>query len=124
MEIAYSDQVLVEQLLAAERPEVQLDQLHPFEQWLQVGPVLQLDPDQGGAAFLVRLLDVLEADDVVGRPEGIVHELAQLAGLLGELDDEVVLAPEVDETALQDLGVTQDVVVAAAQDADDRLAAD
>src|SRR3989442_1163543 len=76
------------------------------------------------AAFLVRLLDVLEADDVVGRPERIIDELAQLAGLLGELDDEVMLTAEVGQAALQDLGVAQDVVVAAAQDADDRLAAD
>src|SRR5436189_5774786 len=100
MEITYSDQVLVEQLLAAERPEVQLDQLHAFEQWLQVGPVLQLDADQGGAAFPVRLLDVLEAHDVIRRPQCVVDELAQLTGLLSKLDDEVVLAPEVDEAPL------------------------
>src|SRR5260370_28756225 len=95
--------------------------LHPLTTVLRVGLVPELDADQGGTAFLVRLLDVLEAHDIVRRTEGIVDELAQLAGLLGELDDEVVFSTEVDEAALKDFRVAQDVVVAAAQDADDRL---
>src|ERR1700736_5041824 len=99
------DEILVEELLAAELAKVELDLLHPLQQGVQVGFVLHLDADQRGAAFLVRLFDVLEADDVVRRTEGVVDELAQLARLLGELDDEVVLAPQVDEAALEDFGV-------------------
>src|SRR5438445_922793 len=115
------DDVVIEELLAAETPDVELNRLHPLQQRRQVGLVPELDADQGRTALLVGLLDVLEADDIVGRAERIVDELAQLPRLLRELDDEIVLAALIDEAALHDLGIAQDVVVAATQDADDRL---
>src|SRR5438477_11435139 len=70
------DQVVVEQLFAAQRPEVQLDLLYPLQQRRQVRLMPELDADQGRPALLIGLLDVLEAHDVVGRPERIVDELA------------------------------------------------
>src|SRR5256714_2344748 len=70
------DQVVVEQLFASQRPEVQLDLLHPLQEWRQVRLMPQLDADQRRTALLIRLLDVLEAHDVVGRPQRIIDELA------------------------------------------------
>ena len=59
----------------------------------------QLHPDHGGAELPVVLLDVLEQDDVVAGPEALVEELAQRAGALGEVHDEVVLEALVHQAA-------------------------
>ena len=95
------------------RPEAR----DPCQQGLQVVALGQLDPDDGGAELAVVLLHVLEQHDVVAGPEALVEELAQRAGALGEVHDEVVLEPLVHQAALDDLVVAGDVVVAPAQDA-------
>ena len=55
-------------------------------------------------------------------PEHLVEEAAQGAGLLGELDEEVVLEALEAQRALDDLGVAGDVVVAAGEHDDHGLA--
>ena len=91
--------------------------LHAREQRAQVLGPGQLDADQCRAELAVVALDVLEQRDVVFRAEHVVEEPAQRAGLLRELDQEVVLAPLVHQCPLDHLGGPADVVGAAGHDA-------
>src|SRR4051794_20081821 len=74
--------------------------LHPLQHGLEVLRGAQLDADERGAGLAVVALDVLEQRDVVVRAEHVVEEAAQRAGLLRELDEEVVLATLEDQCPL------------------------
>ena len=63
----------------------------------------QLNTDEGCTSFAVVALEVLELRDVVIRAENIAEEHTQLAGLLREVHQEVVLEAAVDQRALHDL---------------------
>ena len=96
--------------------------VHARQQRREVFLARQFDADQRRAVLAVALFDVLKQRDVVLRPQGVVQIAAQRAGPLGKLDQEIMLQALVDQTPLDDLRVARDVVVAAAQDADDLLA--
>ena len=72
-----------------------------------------LDPDQRRPGLPVVAFDVLEQGDVVVGPEHLVQEPAQRTRLLREVDQEVVLEPQVHQRPLDDLAVAGHVVVAA-----------
>src|ERR1700761_2442097 len=67
--------------------------LHPGQQRVQAVRAAELDADQRRAGFPVVALDVFEQRDVVVRAKHLIEEPAQRAGLLRELDEEVVLQP-------------------------------
>src|SRR3712207_4954221 len=65
--------------------------LDPGQQHREVRRAAELDAGERGAGLAVVALDVLEQHDVVVRAEDLVEEAPQRAGLLRELDEEVVL---------------------------------
>ena len=87
--------------------------LHPLEQTVEVGGRPELDTDKRLAGVPVVALDVLEQRDVVVGAEHGVEEPPQRTGLLREVDEEVMLEPEVHQRPLEDLAVPRHVVVSA-----------
>ena len=64
---------------------------------------------------LLRLRYSKRVDVVVGA-ENVAEERPELAGFLGEIDEEVVLQAAVDERAFHHLGVAEEIVIAAGDD--------
>src|SRR3989344_3115862 len=96
--------------------------VHALQKRREVLLLCKLNADKRGAVLAVVLLGVLEERDVVGGAKCLVEEAAECPRPLGEIDHEVVLQPLIDEAALDDFRITADVVVAAREDADHRLA--
>ena len=98
--------------------------LHSLDKRREILRVAQLDPHHRGTAFARVFLGILEVRDVVVWAEHPLKKFAQRARPLREAQDEIMLQPLVELRALLDVFHAGDVVVAAADDADDVLAAD
>lgn len=84
-----------------------------------VAGVAELDADQRRANLAAGAFHVLEIGDVVLGTQDLVEEAPQRTWLLGEVDQEVVLATLVQQRTLHDIRIAGDVVVAARDDAQD-----
>src|SRR3989344_709532 len=96
--------------------------VHALQKRSEVLLLRELDADERGTVLAVVLLGVLEERDVVARAQCLIEEATERPRPLGEIDHEVVFEPLIDEATLDDFGVAADVVVAAREDADHRLA--
>ena len=67
---------------------------------------------------------IFELGDVIITAQYVIHELFQRTGPLWEVHDEIVLQTLIEQGALIDFSHSVDIIISAADDADDRFISD